>query len=155
MTIVRRFPLRDLAAMQNAMDRLFYDAVRNAAPSTSVEAQTLAVDVYETPMGYDLRANVPGVDPDTIQIRLEDTTLTIVVEVPQAAVPAEGTRALLLERPTGRFSRRIQLPQPVDNDKVEANYDRGVLHLSLPKRPEAQPKTITVKPVSAPQHSAN
>lgn len=155
MTIVRRFPLRDLAAMQNAVDRLFYDAIRGAGPATEVEAQTLAVDVYETPTGYHLSANVPGVDSDAIQVRLEDTTLTIAVEIPQPAVPSEGARALLLERPTGRFSRRIQLPQPVDPDHVEASYDRGVLRLSLPKRPEAQPKTITVKPASAPQHSAN
>ena len=153
MTIVRRFPLRDLAAMQNVVDRMFYDALRGAAPA-EVEAQTLAVDVYETPTGYDLSANVAGVDSDTIQVRLEDTTLTILVEVPQTALPAEGARALLLERPTGRFSRRIQLPQPVDFDHVEASYDRGVLHLSLPKRPEAQPKTITVKSLSN-QPSAN
>ena len=127
MTIVRRYPLRDLTAMQNAVDRLFYDALRGATPAAEVEAQTLAVDVYETPNGYDLSANVPGVDSDAIQVRLEDTTLTIVVEV----------------------------PQPVDFENVEASYDRGVLHLSLPKRPEAQPKTITVKPVSSLQPSMN
>jgi len=155
MTIVRRFPLRDLAAMQSAVDRLFYDALRGATPTAEVEAQTLAVDVYETPNGYDLSANVPGVDSEAIQVRLEDTTLTIIVEVPRPAVPSEGARALLLERPSGRFSRRIQLPQPVDFDKAEASYDRGVLHLSLPKRPEAQPKTITVKPVATRQPSVN
>lgn len=141
--------------MQSAVDRLFYDTLRNAAPASEVEAQTLAVDVYEMPTGYSLSANVPGVDPDTIQVKIEDNVLTIAVDMPKPTIHDEAARALVLERATGRFSRRIQLAQPVDADHIEASYDRGVLHLSLPKRPEAQPRTITVKAVSTPEPSLN
>ena len=155
MTLVRRMPLRDLAAMQNVVDRLFFDSLRGAAPAAEVEAQTLSVDVYETETSYTLSANVPGVLPDAIQIKVADNVLTISAELPQPAQPGEGARALLLERPTGRFSRRIRLPQPVDLDSAEAAYDRGVLNLTLPKRSEVQPKIITVKSVTTPEHSAN
>lgn len=155
MTLVRRMPLRDLAAMQNVVDRLFFDSVRGVSPAAEVEAQTLAVDVYETETGYSISANVPGVQPDDIQIRVVDNILTIVAELPQTTQPTEGARAQLLERPSGRFSRRIRLPQPVDFDHADAAYDRGVLSLTLPKRSEAQPKIITVKSVTTSEHSAN
>jgi HSP20 family protein len=148
-------PLRELSAMQNVVDRLFYDTLRTGAPAAEVEAHTLAVDVYETETGYTISANVPGVQPDAIQIKVVDNVLTIAAELPQAAKPAEGARAQLLERPSGRFSRRIRLPQPVDQDNADATYDHGVLTLTLPKRAEAQPKTIQVKTVVTPEVSAN
>lgn len=155
MTLVRRMPIRELAAMQNAVDRLFFDSLRSAAPAAEVEAQTLAVDVYETETGYTISANVPGVHPDNIQIKVVDNVLTIAAELPHSPKPADAARAQLLERLSGRFSRRIRLPQPVDQDNADAVYDYGVLTLTLPKRAEAQPKTIPVKTVVTPEPSVN
>jgi HSP20 family protein len=146
MTVIRWNPVRDIAAAQNVVDRLFYDTwhpiFRAAAEA---EASSLALDVYETQDGYTVTANIPGVQADQIQVQVEQDFLTISAELPSPTVQQEGTRTLLLERPTGRFSRRIQLPQRVDFSRAEAAHENGVLTLTLPKSPEAQPRLLTVK----------
>ncbi len=147
MTVVRWNPFRDMAAMQNVFDRLFYDTWRPYVQAQQ-DVNTLPVDAYETADGYSIAANIPGVSADNIQVRFENGFLFLWAEVPEPAVQQEGTRALFLERPTGQFSRRIQLPNHVDFNSAEATYENGVLTLHLPKRPEAQPRTLTIKTVN-------
>ncbi len=140
-TVVRWNPIREMAAMQGALDRLFdenWRAVRNGA-----NAGSLALDVHETDQAYVINAVVPGVSADALSISLHDGVLTISGEVPQAA--HENSRALLLERSYGKFQRSIRLPLPVDASAVEATIENGVLTLTLPKSPEAQPRMIPVK----------
>ena len=146
MTVIRWNPMREIADVQNVMDRLFYDTwrpiVRAAAQS---EAASLALDVFETQDGYTVTANIPGVEADQIQVQFDKEFLTIAAEIPAHTVQQEDTRPLLLERSTGHFSRRIQLPQPIDVNRAEAAYHNGVLTLTLPLSAEAQPRTIAVK----------
>ncbi len=140
-TVVRWNPLQDMAAMQGALDRLFDDTRRNLRNSADVGA--LALDVHETDQAYIVSAALPGVSADAVNISLHDGVLTISGEVPQ--VTHENSRALVLERTYGKFQRVIRLPQPIDASNVEANIENGVLTLTLPKTPEAQPRTIPVK----------
>lgn len=147
-TIVRWNPIREMAAMQSAMDRLFEEnrrAVRAAA-----SAHTLPLDVYETDQAYTLYASLPGVNPEEIQISVEDDVLTIRASVPAPAfAEGENARALMRERRQGSFERSVRIPEPVAAEQVEAAYDAGILKLTLPKTPAAQPRTIPVRATSS------
>jgi HSP20 family protein len=107
----------------------------------------LPVDVTEVENAYRIVTSLPGVSADHISISLEDDVLTISAEIPAPALANENTRTLLQERRFGQFSRSLRLPQLIDQDNVEAVYEAGVLTLTLPKLPEAQPKQIQVKAV--------
>lgn len=142
-TLVRWNPFREMAEMQNAMNRLFDDTWRTMWPSVE-SSFSLPIDVFESDQSYTVIANIPGVKQENIHITLNQNVLTLGVDVPQFT-PQEGQRFLLNERVHGKFTRNVTLPRPVNADQVEAFYENGVLTLTLPIAPEAQPKRITVK----------
>lgn len=146
-TLVRWNPIREMAAMQSAMDRMFDETWRGVNDG----ARSLVLDVHESDAAYTVYANIPGVNPDDIEINLHDGVLTLAAEVPAIEV-AEGSRALLTERVSGQFSRRLNLPREVDADNIDATYENGVLTLFIPKTPEAQPRQIRVKSINASQN---
>ncbi len=141
-TIVRWNPFREMAAMQSAMDRIFEDTWRGLQPTLT--QGTLALDIHESDAAYTVTAALPGVNHDQIHVTMRNDVLTISAEVPQPTA-AENSRVLLQERTYGKFSRSVTLPEAVDSNAVEATYENGVLTLTLPKVPEAQPRTIPVK----------
>ena len=143
-TVVRWNPVREMAAMQSALDQLFENNSRGLRGTADVGA--LALDIHETDQNYTVSAAVPGVAADAVNISFHDGVLTIAGEIPQQTAQ-ENSRALMLERGYGKFQRSIRLPQPVDTSAVEANIENGVLTLTLPKTPEAQPRQIPVKTV--------
>ncbi|MBL8153117.1 MAG: Hsp20/alpha crystallin family protein [Anaerolineae bacterium] len=143
-TIVRWNPFREMAAMQSAMDRLFDESWRGVRPTAA--GNTLALDVFETDQAYVLFTTLPGVDPQDLHVSMEDDVLTITGEVPQPAFDdKDNARTLMLERSYGKFTRSVRVGMPVDSDKIEAAYENGVLRLTLPKTPQAQPKVIPVR----------
>jgi HSP20 family protein len=105
----------------------------------------LALDMQEDDNNFTITTALPGVEADHINVRVHNDMLTIEGEIPEKEVEKEGKRSLLKERYYGRFSRTIRLPQPINRDQVEAAFDNGILTLTLPKSPEAQPKLIAVK----------
>jgi HSP20 family protein len=139
--IVRWNPVRDMVAMQSAMDRLFEETWRGIETTAQ---NSLALDVHENDQAYVVTAAVPGLGADDLNITLHEGTLTIAGEftAPQAD---DNTRVLLNERDYGKFSRSIKLPQVIDVEAVEATYDNGILTLTLPKLPNAQPRQIPVR----------
>lgn len=141
-TIIRWNPLREMATMQNAMDRLFEDAWRNVEPNST--RNVLALDVHDTDANYVITANLPGVDADNIDITLHNDVLTISAEIQKTEV-AEGVRPLVQERVYGKFIRSLNLAQPVNVEAIETTFENGVLTLTLPKSEEAQPRRIQVK----------
>jgi HSP20 family protein len=146
--IVRWNPMREMATMRTFMDR-FFDEWRpfNLFDENWREGwHRLAVDVTENDGAYTVTTELPGVKAENIQVRHENGMLLIDAEIPETTTETKGEneRALIKERRYGRYSRSIQLPD-VDLDKVEATYDNGVLTLTLPKSPAAQPHPITVK----------
>src|SRR6185295_1261015 len=132
-------PIREMLAMQTALDRMFDDTRRGGFDSGSA----LALDVHEDDQNYHVVTSLPGVKPDNINVSLHDGVLTITGEIPEET--RENTQTLMRERSYGKFSRSIRLPMAVDSNKVEASFDNGVLTLTLPKTEEAQPKQIPVR----------
>jgi HSP20 family protein len=143
-TLIRWNPVREMAAMQSAMDRLFDETWRGARPT--IAGNAMALDVYETDKAYTIHAALPGVNPDQINISYQDDVVTLSGEVEQPKFDeGENHRVLVFERSYGKFSRSIRLAQAIDADNVQADYENGVLTLTLPKAPEAQPRLIPVK----------
>ncbi len=141
--IVRWNPVREIAAMQNLMDRMFDDMMRGNA--SEISGTALALDVHEDDASYTVTTSLPGVDVENIKVNLHDDFLTIEAEIPERKIEKQGTRTLMQERSYGKFARRIRLPQPVKTDNVEASYENGVLILTLPKAENALPRSIPVK----------
>lgn len=144
--ITRWNPYRELAAMQSALDK-FFDDTWQRWPEWSGGENALALDVDESDDHYTVTTDLPGVDPENINITVQDDLLTITAEIPEQTIEreGEGRRSLMRERRYGRFSRSIRLPQPVDAGNVEAEYRDGTLKLNLPKSEEAKVKTIPVR----------
>lgn len=140
-TVTRWNPFREMAAMQSSLDRLFDDSWRTVWPTTN--ANQLPLDLYETDNSYIVTLAVPGLKQDQINIQFEKGILKISAEIPQPQI--ENARVLIQERAVGHYSRSIHLSELVDVDQAEARYENGVLVLTLPKVPEAQPKRIAIK----------
>jgi HSP20 family protein len=134
------------------MDRLVSSVLRaDAASADGAEPLTAwvpAVDVEEREDAVRLAFEVPGVDPDALDVTVNDRVLTVSGERrfvrPEGPEGEAGRSAYRLERRHGRFARSLTLPKTVDPDRIRARYEHGVLHLELPKRPEAQPRRIGI-----------
>jgi len=141
-TLVRWNPVREMTAMQNVLDRMFDETWRGTRPTFAGNA--LPLDVHEDATGYTVVTALPGLTADQINVSFQDGVLTITGETAHPEVK-EDTRVLVQERSYGRFSRSVTLPQAVNADAVEASFENGVLTLTLPKAPEAQPRQIQIK----------
>ncbi len=144
--IIRRSPFRELANMQNVMDRIFEETWRPYFGDGELSGlNSLALDVHENDQAFLISTEMPGVTAENIQVKLDGDYLLIEGEVPEQVVEKDGVRSLVKERRYGSFSRRVRLPQPVDSDKIEAVYRDGVLNLTLPKSEAVKPKMIPIK----------
>lgn len=136
-------PLREMSAMQSALDRMFEDTWRPFFEASGLN--NLALDVDENEKAYVVMTELPGMKAEDIEVRIDGDYLMIDAEIPERVVTEEGTRSLLRERRYGRMSRRVRLPMPVDEEHIEAVYEDGVLTLTLPKSEAALPRTIPVQ----------
>jgi HSP20 family protein len=103
-----------------------------------------AVDILEDKDRFVLRADVPGVDPDAIEISMEKGILTLSGERREESTEAfDGLKRI--ERVNGRFRRRFTLPEAADADNITARSANGILEVTIPKQPEVQPRRITVQ----------
>jgi HSP20 family protein len=149
MAIVRWEPFRDLVSLQERMNRLFDESFRMAGRSGGEEDWALggswapAVDIFEKEGNLVLRAELPGVDAKSVDIRLENNVLTLRGERRfDNEIKRESYHRV--ERAYGSFSRSFTLPSVVDQGSIKANYKDGVLEVTLPKREEAKPKQIEI-----------
>ena len=144
--LVRWEPFRDLVSLREAMDRLFEESFvqPRAGWMAPAEGGMLAVDMYETDDGIVLKTAIPGLDPEEIDISLTGDVLTIKGET-TAEEEVKEENYLRRERCYGSFQRSLSIPVPVVADKAEAEFENGVLTLTLPKAEEGTPKAIAVK----------
>jgi HSP20 family protein len=144
--LVRWDPVRDMMSLREAMDRLFEDSfVHPRGVLAPVEgAATLALDVFESDDDVTVRASIPGVNPDDIDISVTGDVLTIKGETSEEREEKQGNYRLR-ERRYGAFERSVNLPAPVNTDKAEAEFKNGVLTLTLPKVEEVKPKSIKIR----------
>jgi HSP20 family protein len=140
MAIQRWDPLGDLVRLRDRMNELFEETLSRSGPADdkgSVEPTGWrpAVDLFEEPDRYLLRADLPGVAATDVDVQVEDGHLVLRGERRMdAAVQRESY--LRVERPYGRFRTRIALPSSVDRDRIQARHRNGVLEVALPKKKE-------------------
>ena len=144
--IVRWEPFRDLISLREAMDRLFEESfIRpRAGWLAPLGAGALAVDMYETDQDVVIKSSVPGVKAEDIDITITGDTLTIKGET-KAEEKVEKANYVRQERRYGAFSRSVTLPTTIVAEKAKAEFENGVLTLTLPKAEEVKPKAIKVK----------
>jgi HSP20 family protein len=131
-----------MLSMRRAMDRLFDRALEPSLSETTV--WDLALDVVENKDEFLVKASLPGINPDELEITFTDNVLTIKGETKEDKEIKEE-QYHLRERRQGIFTRSISLPNRVKSDAIEASYDAGVLTLKLPKIEEVKPKRIGIK----------
>jgi HSP20 family protein len=153
MAVLTRWePFREFATLQDRINRVLRESYAGSQDdSLTTSSFAPAVDVYEDEHDeykVALKIEVPGIDEKDIDVRVENNTLTVHGERKiEKEEKEENYRRV--ERQYGSFTRTFTLPQTVDTENVSANYDKGVLKITLPKKAEAKPKQIKVNVGSA------
>lgn len=146
MAIVRWDPVRELVAMHGRLNRLFEDFGHGQEDDVMTRGDWMpAVDIYQTDKHeVVLKAELPGLKREDVELRVENNTLTIRGERRQEKeVTKEHYHRI--ERAYGSFSRSFTLPNAIDTDKVRAEYRDGVLTVTMPMREESKPRQIQVE----------
>jgi HSP20 family protein len=151
MALIRWEPVGELNTIQNEMNRLFntfFDASTPGSGQTPTRRWIPAMDVVETDGEFVLRADLPGLSQDDVNIELEDNVLTVSGQ--RKAEHEERKEGYYrVERSSGSFSRALTLPEGVDPEKVTANFDRGVLEVRIPKPEQRKPRKVTISATKA------
>ncbi len=142
--LTRWEPARDFMSLREAMDRLMDDAFMRPWRSNGGSLGMPAVDMYQTDAEVVVKAAVPGFKADEIQINVTGDVLTIKGEVKQKNEIKEQEYHLREQR-WGSFERSLVLPTEVKSDAAKAEFENGILTITLPKDEKAKPKMITVK----------
>jgi len=142
-TITRWEPFRGVNTLQDQFNRLFNDVFDRKGEESSLTAWAPAVDIYETELELVVKADLPEVDPKDLEIRVENNILTIRGER-KFEKKVNEDNYLRVERAYGSFARSFTLANTVNSDAIKADYQNGVLTLTIPKREEAKPKQIKV-----------
>ncbi len=148
MSITRWDPFRDMLSLREAMNQLLEESYirpgTTGAAGVRGGAQALALDVNEGADAYTVKASLPGMRPEDIQVTVMGDTLTIRAETSEEQERNTGGY-LLKERHSGVVQRSVTLPGPIESDGVEAGYEYGVLTLTLPKSRASMPRRIQVQ----------
>jgi HSP20 family protein len=144
MTVLTRWdPFREFTTLQDRMNRLFRGSFSEGQEALTTSTIAPPGDVYEEEHNVTLKIEVPGIDEKDIDVRIENNTLTVHGERKfEKEEKEENYRRV--EREYGSFTRSFTLPNTVDPENVQANYEKGVLKIKLAKKAEAKPKQIKV-----------
>jgi HSP20 family protein len=134
MALVRSDPFRDV-------DRLFQQLWN--AQQDGPRPMAMPMDAYRKGDSFLLQLDLPGVSPDSIELTVEDGVLTISAERP-APPKGEGVESVIAERTFGTFTRQVVLGKTLDSERIEANYEGGVLTVAIPVAEQAKPRRIDV-----------
>lgn len=148
MSLTRWQPLSDLISLRDMMDRLFEDTFFQPVRGARGGAMALPVDVHETDKDVVVRAPLPGVKPEDVEITVSGDTLMIRGELKRDEAVKRDSY-VYQEWHYGQFARALQLPKPVQADKAEARFENGVLVLTLPKAEEAKARRIEIRGAKA------
>jgi HSP20 family protein len=146
MAIIRWDPFRDLVTLRDRMNRLFEDAVSTARTDEKdmiSSSWAPAVDIYEDEKQLVLTAELPGINEKDVDIKIEDNTLIIHGERKLEKETREENYHRI-ERAYGSFYRSFTLPNHIDQDKIQAEHENGVLKIVMPKKPELQPRKVKI-----------
>jgi HSP20 family protein len=141
-------PFREAISLRDAMNALFQESfVRPGGTAAQGGYATIPLDVCETDNEFIVKAALPGIKPDDVQITIHGDTLTIRGES-KTEEDKRGEHWHLRERWSGAFQRSVSLATPVDSDKAQAHHEHGVLTLTLPKSESAKPRQIKINGTS-------
>lgn len=145
MAIIRWDPFRDLITLREKMNRLFEEAFTSRGEEKDLVASTWtpSVDIYETENALVLSAEVPGIEEKDIEIKIEDSTLTLKGERKFEKETKEENYHRI-ERAYGSFYRSFTLPHYIDQDKIKAEHENGVLKITMPKKSELKPRKLKI-----------
>ena len=141
--LTRWDPFQEMLNLRRTVDRLF-DNVTPEHEWAQPAMWGLAVDMVENKDDFIVKASIPGINPDDLDISYSDDTLTIKGEIKEENQVKED-QYHLRERRYGSFIRSITLPNKIKGDAIEASYQNGVVTLRLPKVEEVKPKRIAIK----------
>ena len=142
-TPTRWEPFRGATTLQDQVNRLFNDVFERQGGESNLTAWAPAVDIYESEHELVVKADLPDIDPKDLDIRVENNILTIRGERKFEKKVNEESY-LRVERAYGSFARSFTLANTVNSDAIKAEYQNGVLTLTIPKKEEAKPKQIKV-----------
>ena len=141
--VLRRWePFRELRTMEDTINRLWRNYGREAADPT-VEGWSVPLDVVREGDEIMVHASLPGVDPENIDVSVEDSVLTIKATT-HTDVEREEGEYLMRERRTGSFHRALRLPDTVDTERIQPGYKNGVLTITIPKAESKKAKRLKV-----------
>jgi len=146
MTIVKWDPFRNVAALQDRINRIFDESFSRSADvddHISMSAWKPSVDIYETDEAIILKAELPGIKKEDVSVEIKDNVLTLRGERVEDKEIKEGSY-FRKERCFGTFSRAFNLQHRVQPDKIKAKFKDGILEIEIPKPEEEKPKQITV-----------
>jgi HSP20 family protein len=136
-------PFHNLSTLQDQVNRLFEGSLPRRSDQLALTTWTPAVDIYETENELVLKADLPDVNENDLDIRIENNILTIKGER-KFEEKVKEDNYLRVERTYGSFSRSFSLPSTVDSGSIKADYKNGVLTVQLPKRAESKPRQVRI-----------
>ena len=142
--LIRWEPAREMMTLREAMDRLFDDAFTRPLSIAGNGWAVPAVDMYQTDNEVVVKAALPGIKAEDVQLNVTGEVLTIKGEIKQKEEVKEKAYHLREQR-WGMFERSVILPAEVVADKAKADFENGILTIAIPKAEEAKPKTISIK----------
>jgi len=146
MTIVKWDPFRNVAALQDRINRIFDESFSRTADledDISMSAWKPSVDIYETAEAIILKAELPGIKKEDVSVEVKDNVLMLKGERTEEK-EAEGKNYYRKERAFGSFNRSFNLQHRIQPDRIKARFKDGVLKIEIPKPEEEKPKQITV-----------
>ena len=141
--LIRWDPVREMVSMRDSMDRVFEDFF-SRSPANVEGYGTIDINMVQTDEAVVIKASIPGIKPDDINISITGDTLTISGETREDE-EFNDSEYQVKEMRFGSFTRSILLPSRIVTDKASAEFENGLLKLTLPKAEEVKPKTITIK----------
>lgn len=138
MSLMRWSPFEEMDILRNQINSVFDSQTEYRSK------HSLPLEILETENGYLVSITVPGINPEQIQLESSKNELTVsAVKSPREM--GQNEKLLLNEFPYGKFSRKVAFPFPIDTEKIEANYEFGILKVSVPKLETALPRRIEIK----------
>ena len=144
-TLMRYDPFREALRLRDAMEQLFAQSfVRPNWGINGTATMGVSMDVFETEQGYQVKVLLPGVNPEDIELSVQQNTLTIKGQFQPSVKPDQQVNWVVQEIGVGSFERSITFPKPIDADKIDTSFEQGVLSISVPVSEASRPKKISI-----------
>lgn len=145
--VIRRLtdPFQEALTLHDAMNQLFAQSfVRPGWSAGSSQAWSVPIDVFETEQGYHVRALLPGMQAEDIELTVQQNTVSLKGQFHPFVKEGQQVTWLMQEIGSGTFERTLTFPKPIDTSKLETSYENGILSILIPLAESSRPKRISV-----------